>query len=124
MSTARSKLLPYVCGAAFALLLSALLFLLEIPPEGRFRVDSVATEGPAYFEFKNGKAALITYPDKHATGSRIRTNNLGSYTSRNGEWLLFSPTGQTNELRATLLYIQISPTDEYPERYRRILGRP
>jgi hypothetical protein len=82
------------------------LLLLPLPPDGKYRNRFVANGGRAYFEFQAGRVTLAVPGDS--------TNDWGSYTKTNGQWLWRLGPGSNDVfvLRATGVGLRASPRDE------------
>lgn len=109
-------------AGALAFGLAILLALLFTPlnPEGRFRVDSIGNEGPAFWQCEEGHVWLYV-ADNDQPPWTYQVSQLGTYYRTNGMWV-FEKEGRIEAtLHPTLFRLRWNYADgSHGETYTRM----
>lgn len=109
------------CIGAIIVVLCTIIVTLPLNPDGRYRNDNIASEGVAYYEFKNGNVILYI-PKGRNKYDGLKTEYIGTYGKQYTKWICITTNGYKYELNFNMLSITLFDlTNMTYERYQRII---
>lgn len=86
------------------------IILFPRKPEGRYRMDKIASEGIAYYEFKDSKVTLFI-PKGRSKNYGMEIKNIGTYSKQGKKWICITADGYKYELLADIFSIKLYDLD-------------
>ncbi len=100
-----------ITGATLVIISAAGAFLVPLPPYGRFSTPGIGNQADAYFEAANGKFTQVVFGGESGREGPVFRYFIGNYRKEQGRWILVTPSGDTSQLRATLVSLRILGND-------------
>jgi hypothetical protein len=102
-------------AAVVAVLGATAVFVMPVPPFGRYSEDRIATADDCYYSFTNGNMVLsIPNHADQVQGRLVRTN---------GHWMVLLKSGPALKLKPRLLFLEIEEGGpQFISRSRRYFG--
>lgn len=109
----KTRPIGLLCCLAIMVLLVLGVCCVPVAPRGSYLDRYVATDGPAYLDFKDGSAFSVVCLGT-APVDGFQTNAIGSYQREHGKWVWTTVTGGKVDIVSRLLWIRIAGDKDVP----------